>query len=86
METIGIRELKARASEIVRRVREEGVVFEVSYRGLAVARLVPVVEPVAERSAEAFLERLDRTADEIGQRWPAGVSSVEAVGDVRREL
>ena len=86
METIGIRELKARASEIVRRVREDGVSFEVSYRGPAVARLVPVIEPVAEQPAEAFLERLDRAADEIGRRWPAGGSSVEAVRDVRREL
>lgn len=86
METIGVRELKARATEIVRRVREEGTVFEVTYRRRAVARLVPIPQPTTERSVEAFLERLDRTAEEIGRHWPEGVSAVEAVREVRREL
>jgi prevent-host-death family protein len=86
METIGVRELKARATEIVRRVREEGAAFEVTYRRRAVARLVPISQPTTERSVEAFLERLDRTAAEIGRHWPEGVSAVEAVREVRREL
>ena len=83
METIGIRELKAQASEILRRVREEGAA---SYRGRAVARLVPVTQPTTVQSVESFLERLDRTAEEIGRHWPAGVSAVEAVRKVRRDL
>jgi prevent-host-death family protein len=86
METIGIRQLKVQASEILRRVREEGTAFEVTYRGRAVARLVPVTQPSTGQSVEAFLERLDRTAEEIGRRWPEGVSAVEAVREVRREL
>ena len=86
METIGVRELKARATEIMRRVREEGTAFEVTYRGRAVARLVPIAQPTTAQSVEAFLERLDRTAEEIGRRWPEGVSAVEAVREVRRDL
>jgi prevent-host-death family protein len=86
LETIGVRELKARATEIVRRVREEGAEFEVTYRRRAVARLVPIPQPTTDQSVAAFLERLDQTAAEIGRRWPEGVSAVEAVRDVRREL
>jgi prevent-host-death family protein len=86
METIGVRELKARATEILRRVREDGTAFEVTYRGLVVARLVPLAQPAREQTVEAFLERLDRTAEEIGRHWPEGVSAVEAVREVRREL
>ena len=86
METIGIRELKTRATAILRRVREEGTAFEVTYRGRTVARLVPVTEPTVDQSVETFLERLDRTAEDISSRWPANVSAVEAVRSVRREL
>jgi prevent-host-death family protein len=86
METIGVRQLKAQATEILRRVREEGTAFEITYRGRAVARLVPVTQPATEQSVEAFLDHLDRTADEIGRHWPQGVSAVEAVREVRREL
>jgi prevent-host-death family protein len=86
IETIGIRELKARTTTILRRVREEGTTFEVTYRGRVVARPVPVTQPPTEQSVEAFLEHLDRTAEEIGRHRPAGVSAVEAVRDVRREL
>lgn len=86
METIGVRELKTRATEIVRRVREEGAAFEVTYRRRPVARLVPIAGSTIDGSVEAFLERLDRTAEQIGRHWPAGVSAVEAVREVRREL
>jgi prevent-host-death family protein len=86
METIGIRELRAHATEILRRVREEGVAFEVTYRGSAVARLVPLSQPPTEQSVEEFLLDLDRTAEQIGRHWPEGVSAVEAVREVRREL
>jgi prevent-host-death family protein len=86
METVGIRELKAHATTILRRVREEGTAFEVTYRGRAVARLVPISQPTTEQSVKAFLERLDQTAEEIGRHWPKGVSAVDAVREVRREL
>lgn len=86
VETIGIRELRAHATKILRRVREEGVAFEVTYRGNAIARLVPISQPTTEQSVDEFLLNLDRTAEEIGRHWPEGVSAVEAVREVRREL
>ena len=40
MERVGIRELRQRASEIVRRVSEDGETYEVTDRGRAAALLV----------------------------------------------
>ena len=40
-EEIGVRELKQRASEILRRVREDGASYAITYRGKVVARLEP---------------------------------------------
>lgn len=86
MQKIGIRELKVHATAILRQVREQGSAFEVTYRGQVVARLVPVEQSANESTVEEFLEGWDRLAERIGRDWPAGVSAVEAVREVRREL
>jgi prevent-host-death family protein len=86
VEAIGIRELKKRSSEILRRVREEGKSFEITYHGRVIARIVPVTETGSTRSAPEFWERWDRLAEAIGERWPTGVSAVDAIREGRREL
>jgi prevent-host-death family protein len=86
MTAVGIRELKARTSEIIRRVRERGEVVDITYRGEVVARLVPVRPPPAQTDVAALLTDMDRLAAEISAAWSAGVSAVDAVRDVRREL
>lgn len=48
MEKVGIREFKRDASKILRRVREDGESFDVTYRGKVVARLMPAEEPEEE--------------------------------------
>ena len=42
MRAIGVRELKERASQVLRRVRERGEEVEVTHHGRVVARLIPV--------------------------------------------
>jgi prevent-host-death family protein len=85
--TVGIRELKARTIEIIRRVRERGEVVNITYRGEVVARLVPVRTPLpAPADVSALMTDMDQLAAEISAAWPAGVSAVEAVRDARREL
>jgi prevent-host-death family protein len=86
VEKIGVRELKEHASEIVRRVREHRDMYEITYRGRVVARLVPITEPANAQSPETFWAELDRVAAEIGSRWPEGVTAVESVREQRREL
>jgi prevent-host-death family protein len=84
---VGVRELKEHASEILRRVREKKEVVTITYRGKAVARLVPV-ESLEDKRAEALavLAEMKELAQEIGKKWPSGVSAVEAVKEQRREL
>lgn len=86
MEQVGIRELKEQASEIVRRVREDGDSFEVTYRGRAVARLVPVQQTDSPMTTEEWIKGWHALGEEIGKLWPPGVSAVEAVREQRREL
>jgi prevent-host-death family protein len=87
MVTVGVRELKQETSKILRRVREEGEIIEITYHGEVIARLVPVAppEPAGEESA-AVWANLDQLTAEISAKWPEGVSAVEAIREVRREL
>lgn len=81
MDTVGVRELKQHASELIRRVREEGSKIQITYRGEVVALLIPV-ERHSNEASDAW-EQLDQLAAEIEARWPAGVSAVEAVAEGR---
>jgi prevent-host-death family protein len=87
MRSIGIRELKARTSQVIREVRLHGGEVDITHHGRVVARLVPVAapRPVSRRSA-AVWSTIDRVAREIGRRWPKGVSAVQAVREGRRDL
>ncbi len=88
MDVIGVRELKQKTSEILRRVREAGEPIEVACRGEVVARIVPVKrrQPSAKTRARsrAVWADIDRIAEEIAARWPRGVSAVQAVREGRR--
>ncbi len=86
METIGIRDLKECACEIVRRVRDDGEVFEVSYHGRVIARLVPVTQPETKDALTNFSADWEKLTEAIGDHWPEGVSAVEAVREGRQEL
>jgi prevent-host-death family protein len=84
MISVGIRELKQRASELVRQVRETGSQVQITYHGKVVALLVPVERaerPEAEAQAWADVDLL---AAQIGRRWPEGVSARQAVAEGRR--
>jgi prevent-host-death family protein len=83
MVTVGIRELKQQASELVRMVRETGKEVQVTYHGKVVALLIPVEKTASQDEASAWTE-LDNLAAEIGVRWPKGVSAAEAVAEARR--
>ena len=88
MPSIGIRELKARASEVIREVRLRGGEVDITHHGRVVARLVPATPPRrrASRRSAAVWSTIDQVAREIGRRWPKGVSAVQAVREGRREL
>jgi len=83
MLTVGIRQLKQHASELIRMVREEGSEIQVTYRGEVVAMLIPITRPSHQEEAQAWTE-IDHLAAEIDAHWPAGVSAAEAVAESRR--
>jgi prevent-host-death family protein len=87
MVTVGVRELKQETSKILRRVREEGEIIEITYHGEVIARLVPVAPPQpSDEEIAAVLADLEALSAEISAKWPEGVSAVEAIREVRREL
>lgn len=87
MVTVGVRELKQETSKILRRVREEGEIIEITYHGEVIARLVPVAPPApADKEIAAVWANLDQLTAEISAKWPEGVSAVDAIREVRREL
>lgn len=87
MLTVGVRELKQDTSKILRRVREEGETIEITYHGEVIARLVPVTPPKpSDDEIAAVLADLEALSAEISAKWPEGVSALDAIHDVRRDL
>jgi antitoxin (DNA-binding transcriptional repressor) of toxin-antitoxin stability system len=83
---VGIRELRTRASELLRRVRENQEAVDVTYRRQVIARVVPLVPPAeTAESLSTVWTDMDRLAEEIGRHWraePAGAAA--SVRDGRR--
>ena len=88
MPQVGVRELKARVSEIVREVRDRHVRYTITYRGRPVAVLLPLesaqpAETVAGQGAATW-EELSRLGEEIGQGWRSAQTSAELLSEMRR--
>lgn len=88
MTSVGVRELRQRASELLRRV-EQGETFEVTDRG----RPVAVLAPIPDRGSLAALHatgQLDRATSDIGDLAdpvpiPAhGPSASDMLAELRR--
>jgi prevent-host-death family protein len=85
MEEIGIREFKTRATEVLRRVREEGASYAITYRGKVVARLEPEDRESRLARSRAILAEMKKLAAEIGEHVPADdTSAVDLVREQRR--
>jgi prevent-host-death family protein len=86
VEAVGVRDLKERASEIVRRVREERASFAVTFRGEVVARIVPEQRGQPNPAdLTAFWDELDTLIANVTERAPTGVSAQDVMRDIRRE-
>lgn len=80
-----MRELRAKASRVLKRVREKREAVDITYRGQVIARIVPVVSPAETADmTRAVWADIDRLAQEIGRRWPAGQTAAAAVAEGRR--
>jgi prevent-host-death family protein len=84
MEEIGIRELKARASEVVRAVKERRVRYLITQRGRPVALLVPLDALPPQLNADEVWARLEELGKEIARNWQSEKSAVEILSEMRR--
>ena len=87
MISVGVRELREDLSKILQRVRDEGEVIEITIRGEAVARMVPMKKQPSspEESTKRFSD-LDQLIAEISANTKDNVGAVETVREMRREL
>ena len=81
---VGIRELKQRASELVRTVREDSQVIWITYHGKVVAKLSPAEAQSTSLETEEGWATLEQLSEEIGRAWGSGVTALEALSESRR--
>jgi prevent-host-death family protein len=90
MPEVGVRELKAHASEIIRAMRDRRVRYVITYRGKPVGLLSPVSEGVAAsptavgEAPTAVWDELTRLGEEIGRGWTSGQTGAELLSEMRR--
>ena len=83
-EEIGIRELKAHASEVVRAVKEKRARYIITQRGKPAALIIPLdAEPPVDKGDEVW-ENLMKIRDELGKGWQSEKSAVEILSEMRR--
>lgn len=82
MRVLGVREVKARLSELLDAV-EAGEVIEVTNHGRSVARLVPINRRPSLQERTEDLESVTRLAEEIGKYLPPGITAKQIIDDIR---
>ena len=88
MTEVGIRELKAKASQILEDVGERGARYVITRRGRPVGLLVPIERAAppgtgSPAPAEVWRE-LERLGDEMARGWASEKTSHEIVSELRR--
>lgn len=89
MTEAGVRDLKARASQILRDVRYRRPRYVITYRGRPVAMLVPLEavpteEQMPSADSEAVWAELVRLGKQIGVGWRSPLTSTELLSTMRR--
>jgi len=90
MPDVGVRELKTRASEILRDVRENRARYTITYRGRPVGVLLPLEEaPHAEalpgrQQGKMVWDELSELGEEIGREWQSPLTGAELLSQMRR--
>jgi len=86
MSEIGIRELKIRASEIVRQVKEDGQRYIVTRHGRPIAAIVPIEEVQDDAVLQSRLsawEELVAVGEQISKKWKSTQTSTEILSEMR---
>ena len=83
-EEIGIRELKSRASEVVRAVKEQRARYVVTQRGIPVAAIIPMDAVLPEKNNDESWDRLMEIREKLGKGKKNNKSSVDILSEMRR--
>jgi prevent-host-death family protein len=87
MTAVGIRELKAHASDLLRQVRERGETIDITYHGQVIAQLVPADRKLARQKEDSDVwVDIDQLAATIAGQWPEHLDAAEAISADRRDL
>jgi len=83
---IGVRELKVRASEVLRDVRDNRARYVVTHRGEPVGLIVPYSpgEAAGRPAPDESWARLLESLDSLGNAWNTSLTSTEALDELRR--
>jgi prevent-host-death family protein len=86
MKDIGIRELKARASELVRHVAEDHATYAITRRGRTVGVLAPsdFLMPSGSGASQQVWNRVLALADQMGGRRGSRRSAIRELETMRR--
>ncbi len=92
MPLIGIRELREKTSEVIRRVREERAEYIITHQGRPVAILLPVssevIEDAAVKAGKGAIAdawgAYTRLAEALRRDWPERQDSRDALDAIRR--
>ena len=84
MEEIGIRELKARASDVVRAVKEQRARYVVTQRGKPVAAIIPMDAVLPEKNNDESWDKLMEIHMKLGKGRKNKKNSVEILSEMRR--
>ncbi len=88
MHSVGVKEFKTRATQIVRDVRERSQRYVITVDGKPVAVLKPYVPaedgPMTDEEIKEWLAHFDEIVARISEGLPPGASGVDAVAEGRR--
>jgi prevent-host-death family protein len=90
MPDVGVRELKTRASEIIRNVRDQRARYVITYRGRPVGLLIPLQKRgemslvTEDELATSAWDELTRLGEEIGRDWRSPLTGAELLSEMRR--
>ncbi len=84
MEEIGIRELKAHASEVVRAVKERRARYIITQHGRPAAVLLPLDALPSQPDPEEVWARLEALGQELARNWQSDKGVVEILSEMRR--
>jgi prevent-host-death family protein len=88
MPEVGIRELKAKASQILDEIEEHGGQYVITRRGRPVAVLLPIGQApspdLAAPDRDEVWRELERLGEEISRGWTSSRSSGEILSELRR--